>query len=87
MRKGVRVDLAEFAELRCGAKTRAGTPCKRRDLFASGRCRMHGGMSTGPKSGPRAKIVQPAPPEEPYNPADNPELMRLINAQLEHCTL
>ena len=22
----------------CGAKTRAGTPCKRRDLYCAGRC-------------------------------------------------
>ena len=34
----------------CGAKTRAGTPCKRRDLYRSGRCRLHGGLSTGPKT-------------------------------------
>ncbi|WP_369681150.1 HGGxSTG domain-containing protein [Pseudomonas veronii] len=39
----------EFHVLRCGAKTRAGTSCKRRDLYASGRCRLHGGLSTGPK--------------------------------------
>ncbi|WP_405045507.1 HGGxSTG domain-containing protein [Pseudomonas extremaustralis] len=39
----------ELQGLRCGAKTRAGTPCKRRDLYASGRCRLHGGLSTGPK--------------------------------------
>lgn len=42
----------ELADLRCGAKTRAGTPCKRRDLYASGRCRLHGGLSTGPKGRP-----------------------------------
>ena len=35
--------------LTCGARTRAGTPCKRRDLYLSGRCRLHGGLSTGPK--------------------------------------
>ncbi|WP_341303849.1 HGGxSTG domain-containing protein [Pseudomonas sp. TMP25] len=35
--------------LTCGAKTRAGTPCKRRDLYLSGRCCLHGGLSTGPK--------------------------------------
>jgi hypothetical protein len=34
----------------CGAKTRAGTPCKRRDIYQSGRCRLHGGLSTGPKT-------------------------------------
>lgn len=39
----------ELAGLTCGAKTRAGTPCKRRDLYASGRCKLHGGLSTGPR--------------------------------------
>ena len=34
---------------RCGAKTRTGTPCRRRS-FANGRCRNHGGLSSGPKS-------------------------------------
>jgi hypothetical protein len=34
----------------CGAKTRAGTPCKQISLYASGRCKFHGGMSTGPKT-------------------------------------
>ena len=40
----------ECAGLTCGAKTRAGTPCKRRDLGRGGRCRLHGGMSTGPRT-------------------------------------
>ena len=31
----------------CGAKTRSGAPCKNRAM-ANGRCRMHGGKSTGP---------------------------------------
>ena len=35
---------------RCGAKTRAGTPCQRQDLGAGARCRMHGGRSSGPTS-------------------------------------
>ncbi|WP_145930983.1 HGGxSTG domain-containing protein [Immundisolibacter cernigliae] len=38
----------ELRSLTCGAKTRAGTPCKRIDLYESGRCRFHGGLSTGP---------------------------------------
>lgn len=41
---------AEFQRLICGARTRFGTPCKRRDLYRSGRCRLHGGLSTGPRS-------------------------------------
>jgi hypothetical protein len=34
--------------LACGAKTRAGSPCKRTSIFINGRCKLHGGMSTGP---------------------------------------
>ena len=34
----------------CNAKTRAGTPCKQRGLYTSGRCKLHGGLSTGPKT-------------------------------------
>jgi hypothetical protein len=34
---------------RCGAKTRLGCPCKG-PAMANGRCRMHGGASTGPKT-------------------------------------
>ena len=33
-----------------GARTRAGTPCKRKDLYGNGRCRLHGGLSTGPRT-------------------------------------
>lgn len=32
---------------RCGAKTRKGTPCKN-GAMPNGRCRLHGGKSTGP---------------------------------------
>jgi hypothetical protein len=32
----------------CGAKTRAGNPCKRLDTAHNGRCRLHGGKLTGP---------------------------------------
>lgn len=32
--------------MQCGAKTRSGQPCKSPPM-ANGRCRMHGGRSTG----------------------------------------
>jgi len=35
---------------RCGAKTRSGLPCKA-PAMKNGRCRMHGGKSTGPPKG------------------------------------
>jgi hypothetical protein len=34
---------------RCGAKTRQGTSC-RAPAMGNGRCRMHGGASTGPRT-------------------------------------
>jgi len=37
-------------QVRCGAKTRKGTPCKRKGLGRGGRCPNHGGLSTGPKT-------------------------------------
>jgi hypothetical protein len=43
---------------RCGAKTRAGTPCKRAAVSGRARCPLHGGRSTGPRTeAGRAKIA------------------------------
>ena len=35
---------------RCGAKTRRGAPCQSPAKQPVGRCRLHGGASTGPKT-------------------------------------
>ena len=36
---------------RCGARTRSGSPCKNYAMRnGSGRCKFHGGMSTGPRT-------------------------------------
>lgn len=35
---------------KCGAKTRSGEPCKRFGNKSNGRCKLHGGHSTGAKS-------------------------------------
>lgn len=38
-------------DMRCGARTKAtGKPCKRKDIYSSGRCKLHGGLSTGAKT-------------------------------------
>lgn len=34
----------------CGATTRKGTPCQCKALKRGGRCKFHGGMSTGPRT-------------------------------------
>jgi hypothetical protein len=40
----------EFHAFTCSARTRAGTPCKMKTLFNNGRCKLHGGLSSGPIS-------------------------------------
>lgn len=40
----------ELRGLACGAMSRKGHPCKRTDLMTNGRCKFHGGLSTGPKT-------------------------------------
>ena len=34
----------------CGALTRSGASCRRYGNLKSGRCRLHGGLSTGPRT-------------------------------------
>ncbi len=42
--------IAHLASVaRCGAKTRRGTPCLA-PAMKNGRCRLHGGKSTGPRT-------------------------------------
>ena len=41
---------ASWIGCRCGAKTRAGLPCKRPASKGRVRCRLHGGASTGPRT-------------------------------------
>jgi len=40
----------DLIDLECGAKTRAGTPCKQKAIYINGRCKWHGGLSTGAKT-------------------------------------
>lgn len=42
-------DMAPFVDLRCGAKgKRTGKPCPHTGIYSNGRCKWHGGLSTGP---------------------------------------
>ncbi len=45
---------------RCGAKTRAGTPCKRFGNLRNGRCKLHGGRSTGARTEEGKRAVRDA---------------------------
>ena len=53
--KGNEIGLAtrfgpEWEGQRCGARTKAGTPCQRPAVKETGRCNRHGGKSTGPRT-------------------------------------
>ena len=48
-RRGIPPDYRGDDERLCNAKTRSGRPCRAQALL-SGRCRWHGGLSTGPKT-------------------------------------
>ena len=56
---------AAFARTRCNATTRKGKPCQAEGSGKGGRCRFHGGMSTGPKS-PEGKARSLAAAREGY---------------------
>ena len=48
----------DWAGKRCGAGTKAGTPCQRPAVKRTGRCTRHGGKSTGPRTeAGRARIA------------------------------
>lgn len=49
-RKGLRPPQVHpsFGKLTCDAKTRRGTPCQCTEIWPNGRCKLHGGMCTGP---------------------------------------
>jgi hypothetical protein len=40
----------DLKTLQCSATTQAGTSCKQIAIYANGRCKWHGGCSTGPKT-------------------------------------
>ncbi len=52
-----RTRFARLNGLTCGAKTRKGTPCQCKALLRGGKCKFHGGMSTGAKT-PEGKTRQ-----------------------------
>ena len=48
----------QWEGVRCGAKTRRGTLCQRPGTKRNGRCKLHGGRSTGPTTEEgRARLV------------------------------
>ena len=51
LRRAIRPFLGPARALQsCGARTRRGTACQKPPLAGKTRCRLHGGLSTGPKT-------------------------------------
>ena len=73
----------------CGARTSAknagrGSPCKLTRISANGRCKFHGGFSTGPRTrGGRAKIAQAQRKRWAEWKAANPKLFHDISDRQE----
>ena len=73
----------------CGARTSAknagrGRPCKLTRISANGRCKFHGGLSTGPRTrGGRAKIAQAQRKRWAEWKAANPKLFHDISDRQE----
>ena len=67
------------ASPRCGARTRASLPCKG-PAMPNGRCRMHGGTSTGPRTPEGLQRIRKARTVHGAYGAEMRELRRLMRA-------
>lgn len=65
--------------LRCGAQTRSGTLC-RSPAMRNGRCRMHGGASTGPRTHEGVERIRAARTRTGLHTAEMREVRRLCAA-------
>ena len=69
---------------RCGAKTRKGTPCKS-PAMKNGRCRMHGGKSTGPRTPEGLERSRKANWKHGYYSREAAEIKRNMKEFLKDC--
>ena len=67
------------ARATCGARTRAGHPC-RTTAMPNGRCRMHGGASTGPRTPEGLARLRAARTRTGLHSAEMVELRRALAA-------
>ena len=67
------------ASPRCGARTRAGTPC-RAAAMPAGRCRIHGGASTGPRTVEGLERIRKARTTHGRRTGENRRVAKMIQA-------
>jgi hypothetical protein len=71
---------------RCFAKTRRGTPCQNPAIGDRTRCKLHGGLSTGPKSIEGKARVVAANTRHGRRSKAHVEKVKAINAELRRIT-
>jgi hypothetical protein len=67
---------------RCGAKTRQGTPCQNPAIKKRARCKLHGGLSTGPRTPEGKAGVAAAHTKHGRRSKAHVETLKFINAEL-----
>ena len=78
---------ADWPGQRCLAKTRQGTPCHNPAIRSRGRCKLHGGRSTGPRT-PEGKARSiAAHTKHGRSSSAHVEKVRAINAEIKRITL
>jgi hypothetical protein len=65
---------------RCGARSRPGTPCQCPALRGKQRCRLHGGLSTGPKTAAGLARLRTAKTKHGRYSAEHRALQRVLHA-------
>ena len=72
---------------RCLAKTRRGTPCQNPAIKGPGRCKLHGGRSTGPRTPEGKARAAKAHTKHGRSSRAHVEKVRAINAEIKRITL
>jgi hypothetical protein len=68
---------------RCGAKNRKGNPCQAPAIHGKARCRLHGGLSTGPKTEDGRERCRMAKWKHGYYSAEQKEARRQVRELIE----
>ena len=72
---------------RCLAKTRQGTPCQNPAIKGPGRCKLHGGKSTGQRTAAGRARVAAVNTKHGRRSKAHVERVREINAEIKRITL
>ena len=77
---------ADWPGRRCGAKTRAGGACQNPTIKDRSRCKLHGGLSTGPRTPEGKARTIAAHTKHGRRSREHVEKVKAINAELRRIT-